>query len=96
MQQAPDWIEKLPQLPQLAFDVLQQSKQQHILLEQRMLNEQKRQQLAAKKQTKKRMMIGVLLLLSAYVGYEPARELLQQIEWQGWLLAMIAFVVLIR
>jgi ubiquinone biosynthesis protein len=96
MQQAPDWIEKLPQLPQLAFDVLNQSKQQHILLEQRMLSEQKRQQLEAKKLGKKRMTTVILLLLAAYIGYEPARELLQQIEWQGWLLAFIAFIVLIR
>jgi len=96
VQQAPDWIEKLPQLPQLAFDVLNQSKQQHTLLEKRMRDEQKRQRREAKKQGEKRILTVALLLLSAYIGYEPARELLQQIEWQGWLLAFIAFIVLIR
>ncbi len=96
LQQAPDWIDKLPQLPQLAFDVLQQSKQRNVFNQQLIEQEQKHRQLRSKSTGKKVIMTAGLLLAALWFGYEPAQMVMQQIEWQGWALGLLAIYVLTR
>ena len=93
LQQAPDWIEKLPQLPQLAFDVLQQSKQQNVFAQQLLMQEQHRLQLENKSKRKRVMLTGVCVVASLWFGYEPAKMIMQQMQWQGWLLAVLAVYI---
>jgi ubiquinone biosynthesis protein len=96
LQQAPDWIEKLPQIPQLAYDVLQQSKQQNTFAQQLVEQERKRV-IAQQKSTKKKMFLVIGLLgASLWFGYEPARIIMQDIQWQGWLLGFAALYILAR
>ena len=94
LQQAPDWIEKLPQLPQLAYDVLQQSKQQNIVVQQLQRQEQARLQSEAKSKGKKYLIATGLILLALWFGSDQAKLIMQQLEWQGWALLTLAFYVL--
>jgi ubiquinone biosynthesis protein len=94
IQQAPDWIEKLPQLPQLAYDVLQQSKQQNIFAQQLQREEQARQVNEAKSKRKKYLTTSGLILSALWFGSDQAKLIMQQLEWQGWILLALAFYVL--
>jgi len=94
--QAPDWLEKLPQLPQLAYDVLQQSKLQNSLSYQLVEQQQQRELQLGKAKRKKYLLAGGLLVSAFWFGSEPARLLLQQIQWQGWLLGLAALYVVSR
>jgi len=96
LQQAPDWIEKLPQLPQLAFDVLQQSKQQNVFAEYLMKQEQLRIQGESKSKRKKVLLAGVASLAALWFGFEPAKEVMEQMQWQGWLLAALAVYIIAK
>jgi ubiquinone biosynthesis protein len=96
MQQAPDWIDKLPQIPQLAYDVLQQSKQQNVIAQQLIELEHKKSLKEAKERRKKTLLASILVIAGLWFGYEPAREILEQMQWQGWLLIGSAFYILNR
>lgn len=96
MQQAPDWIDKLPQIPQLAYDVLQQGKQQHLTAQLLVEQENKRVQALAKEKRKKTLLASALVLAGLWFGYEPAKEVLQQLEWQAWAFIGLALYVLAR
>ncbi len=96
MQQAPDWIDKLPQIPQLAYDVLQQSKQQNVIAQQLIELEHKKSLKEAKERRKKTLLASVLVVAGLWFGYEPAREILQQMQWQGWLLIGCALYIVNR
>jgi ubiquinone biosynthesis protein len=96
MQQAPDWIEKLPLLPQLAFDALQQSKQQSFLTRQLIEEERLRAEQQKSKNHKKSMLVAILLCTGLWFGYEPARQIMEQIEWQGWILLGLTLYVVVR
>ena len=96
LQQAPDWIEKLPQLPQLAYDVLQQSKQQQVFTQQMIVQQELKRQLDAKALRKKVFLSGAAILAALWFGYEPAKIVMQQLEWQGWALAAVAVFIISR
>ena len=96
MQQAPDWIDKLPQIPQLAYDVLQQSKQQNVIAQQLIELEHKKSLKESKERRKKTLLASVLVIAGLWVGYEPAREILQQMQWQGWVLFGFALYIVNR
>ena len=96
MQQAPDWIDKLPQIPQLAYDVLVQSKQQNVIAQQMIELEYKKSLKQEKERRKKTLFASVLVIAGLWFGYEPAREILQQMQWQGWLFIGLALYILNR
>ena len=96
LQQAPDWIEKLPQLPQLAYDVLQQGKQQNIFAQQLVEQERQRIEKARKETRKKVLLASVLVISSLWFGSEPAQQVMRGIEWQAWLLSLAALYILVR
>jgi len=77
----------------LAFDVLQQSKLQNVFAQQLLIQEQHRLQLDNKSKRKRIMLIGVCVVASLWFGYEPAKVIMQQMQWQGWLLAALAVYI---
>jgi ubiquinone biosynthesis protein len=94
-QQAPDWIEKLPQLPQLVFDTLQQGRQSHELELQRIQLEQSLKQKQA--QRTRRMMLGASSLGLLAVSTDPAiNQWAQQMPWFGWAAAAVAWLLIWR
>ncbi len=94
-QQAPDWIEKLPQLPQLVFDSLQQSRQSHELELQRIQLEQSLKQMQAQR-TRRMMLVASSFGLLA-VSTDPAiNQWAQQMPWFGWVAAAAAWLLIWR
>lgn len=96
IQQAPDWLEKLPQLPQLVFEALQQTKQQGVISEKLLKEQAENQRQLKKSERKKRALAFVLLLSALWVGHEPTRIFLQQLELSGWLIGAFALYILCR
>lgn len=96
MQQAPDWIDKLPQIPQLAYDVLQQGKQQNLIAQQLVEQEQERALQRAKANRKKVFLAGSAVVAGLWFGYEPAKIVMQQMQWQAWVFIGLAFYILSR
>ena len=96
LQQAPDWIEKLPQLPQLAYDVLQQAKQQNIFAQQLVEQERQRVEKSRKATRKKVLLASVLIISSLWFGSESAQHAMRGIEWRAWLLGLATLYVLLR
>ncbi|MGB1239387.1 MAG: ubiquinone biosynthesis regulatory protein kinase UbiB [Pseudomonadales bacterium] len=96
VQQAPDWLEKLPQLPQLAFEVLQQGKQHNLLLQQLSQHQRREQQVAKAKAKQNKMLALGLAVAALWFGVEPAQQWMAQVDLEGWLLAALALFVLLR
>lgn len=92
-QQAPEWLEKMPHLPQLVYDSLQQLKlgsESTEILQYRL----QQQQLLDGRRKRRHLLAGVTLLAAAAVaGYPQLHESLQALPWYvlasaagGWLL----------
>ncbi|NRA22344.1 MAG: ubiquinone biosynthesis regulatory protein kinase UbiB [Oceanospirillaceae bacterium] len=94
LQQAPDWIEKLPQLPQLAYDVLQQAKTQQVQTQQLQLQMQLKQLDESNKRRKTSLLAGVCIIAALWFGYEPAKVFMEQLAWQGWVFAVLALYII--
>ncbi len=94
-EQAPEWLDKLPHMPQLVFDALQQVKrldahqraQQQVLLQAR--NE------TARRRRRARAGGVVLLVLAVVLGAGDPEPWLQQLSAPGWLLAAGGFYLLL-
>ncbi|WP_286240552.1 ubiquinone biosynthesis regulatory protein kinase UbiB [Neptuniibacter halophilus] len=95
-QQAPDWLEKMPHMPQLVFDALSQlrnldnSRQRDIRAYQ-----QARDELQSKRSQKRNL--GLLLLASAFVAGNPVLlEWLCELPAASWALGAVGLVLLLR
>lgn len=92
--QAPDWLDKLPQLPQLAYDALVQIKRQDsapLQLIAQLQEQQRQEQL----QRSKRKRWAVLVLIAAALLGTPAIEWLSAVEPVAWLLSALALFLLL-
>lgn len=80
-QQAPEWLEKMPHLPQLVYDSLQQLKlgSENAAELQSLLQQQLRRQ---EKRKRRFLLVGVTLLAVAAAGAKP--ELQQQLQTLPW------------
>ncbi|UTW10862.1 ubiquinone biosynthesis regulatory protein kinase UbiB [Marinobacterium rhizophilum] len=86
-EQAPEWLDKLPHMPQLVFDALQQVKrldahqraQQQVLLQAR--------EVAARRRRRARAGGVLLLVLAVVLGAGDPESWLQQLSAPGWLFA---------
>ncbi len=89
-QQAPDWLEKMPQLPQLVFDSLHQIKMQqaNAVTQERQVQERRLNHL--KRQKRQHIFILAALLAAAWVGTDGSRAMLESVSLSGWLLAGVA------
>jgi len=95
-QQAPDWLDKLPHMPQLVYDSLQQMRRleesQLLLMQQYGRSEGHR-----RAGGRRALSLGALLLLLALLTALPeGRALAEQMPWYGWLSAVIGTMLLWR
>ncbi|WP_151671911.1 ubiquinone biosynthesis regulatory protein kinase UbiB [Nitrincola schmidtii] len=95
-QQGPEWLEKLPLMPQLVFDALQQTAHQ---------TEKKfeySEQLAVKqylraRSTRRHLLLGATALFAVAVIAQPSlQHTLDGLPWYGWLVAGIGWLSLWR
>jgi len=86
-EQAPDWLDKLPYMPQLVFDALLQIKRMdsHQRAQQQALI--RSQDVAAKRRRRSRAFGVLLLLLALLVGESEIQSWLQQFSAAGWAMA---------
>ncbi|GGC09842.1 putative protein kinase UbiB [Marinobacterium zhoushanense] len=95
-QQAPDWLDKLPHMPQLVYDGLQQMRRleesQQRLMQQYDESEGRRQS-----GSRRSLSLGALLLVLAALSALPeGRALVEQMPWYGWVSASLGVVLLWR
>lgn len=95
-QQAPDWLEKMPHMPQLIFDALSQvrqldnSRQRDIRAYQQAKNE-------IEATSKRRRNLGLILLVAAVVVANPGwMEMLQSWPASSWVLAVVGVGLLLK
>lgn len=82
-QQAPEWIEKLPHLPQLVYDNLQQNRgaQQNYLNNWNHMQERWEK---GRRTTRRFLLLALTLLASASLGLPEVTEKLTDIHWYVW------------
>lgn len=94
--QGPEWLEKLPQMPQLVFDALQHSAlraEQYGESQQRLAQ----QQIEAKQRTRRHLIIGATAILALAPLLQPEWQLaVSQMPWYGWVLAGVGWISLWR
>ncbi|MFW1678653.1 ubiquinone biosynthesis regulatory protein kinase UbiB [Pontibacter sp. JAM-7] len=95
-QQAPDWLEKMPHMPQLVFDALSQVRQ----LDDNRLRDQRAYQAAyqaLQSKQRHRNLLGAALVLSAAALAEPAVfDWLAELPLSSWLMAAVGLFILMR
>ncbi|SFX33512.1 ubiquinone biosynthesis regulatory protein kinase UbiB [Marinospirillum alkaliphilum] len=94
----PDWLEQIPELPQLAHEGLSQFRNwQQDHLEQRRLLRDMRDEMIAGRRRNGQLLLAVLLLLMALVSGVGEQLLpLLQGDWQPWVLGGIGLLLLLR
>ncbi|WP_245944339.1 ubiquinone biosynthesis regulatory protein kinase UbiB [Marinospirillum perlucidum] len=94
----PDWLEQIPELPQLAHESLTQLRSwEESQREQRQLLREMRQEMARSRQRNGQVLLGLLLMLAGLAGGvgEHLAPLLHE-EWIPWALAGAGLLVLVR
>ncbi|MDF2182971.1 ubiquinone biosynthesis regulatory protein kinase UbiB [Neptuniibacter sp. CAU 1671] len=95
-QQAPDWLEKMPHMPQLIFDALTQVRR----LDDNRLRDQRAYQAAyheIARQQRNRTLLGVGLLAAAALLAEPALlDWVAELPLVSWVVAAFGAVLLLR
>lgn len=89
-QQAPDWIEKLPQIPQLVYDNLQQGRsaqQQHLE------NWESLQQSweIRRRKTRRALLVAATLVVGASAAHPDVAVQLQSMPWFSWVPVAVAW-----
>lgn len=94
--QGPEWLEQLPQMPQLVFSALQQSAlrtEQYGESQQRLAQ----QKVEAKQRTRRHLLIGATAILAVVMLLHPEwQQAVSQLPWYGWLVAGVGWVSLWR
>ena len=94
-QQAPDWLDKMPYIPQLAYDALQQIKNQPLqsrAAELALAHQQER----AVKDGRKRLLAVPCIIAALWFGHEPSHEWLEQLSLMGWALGGLGIYLLLK
>ncbi|WP_293269103.1 ubiquinone biosynthesis regulatory protein kinase UbiB [Neptunomonas sp.] len=94
-QQAPDWLDKMPYMPQLAYDALQQIKNQPLqsrAAELALVHQQER----AVKDGRKRLLAVPCIIAALWFGHEPSHEWLEQLSLMGWALGGLGIYLLLK
>jgi len=94
-QQAPDWIEKLPQIPQLVFDNLQQNRQASELEFQRMLALQHAQEQRSRK-TRRTLLLAATFLAAAALAEPSVSAWVESLPGYAWIPAGLAWLLVWR
>lgn len=95
-QQAPDWLDKLPHMPQLVYDSLQQMR--HLDETNRELLRQRRRDIKRERRRSQRgqVLASFLLLLAVASAIPEGRQLVEQLPWYGWLSGALGVILLWR
>ncbi|TVQ72614.1 MAG: ubiquinone biosynthesis regulatory protein kinase UbiB [Oceanospirillales bacterium] len=95
-QQAPEWLEKLPLMPQLVFDALQQTAHQ---TEQKFEHSEQllEKQYLRARSTRRHLLLGATALFVVAVIAQPSlQQVLDSLPWYGWLVAGVGWMSLWR
>lgn len=85
-QQAPDFLDKMPLIPQLAFDTLQQIKNQPSQNRLAVLAQIKQDEDRRSKLGRKRLIAVGCIVAALWFGHDPSREWMEQLNFFGWLI----------
>lgn len=94
-QQAPDWIEKLPQIPQLVFDNLQQNRQASELEYQRMVALQQAQEQRSRN-TRRTLLLAATLAAATALAEPTILSWVESLPGYAWLPAALAWLLVWR
>ena len=94
----PDWLEQIPELPQLAHESLTQLRSwQEDQQQQRLILSEMRQEMARSRRRQGQLVLGsVFLLLGVFSGAGQDLLLSLQGEWTPWLLMALGLLLLLR
>jgi ubiquinone biosynthesis protein len=89
-QQAPDWIEKLPQIPQLVYDNLQQGRS---VQQQHLENWESLQQSweIRRRKTRRGLLVAATLVVGASAAHPDVALQLQSMPWFSWVPVAVAW-----
>ena len=92
-QQAPDWLDKLPQMPQLVYDSLQQMRRLDETC-QGLLQQQDERRRSGRRQALRSAGTALVLLgVALFSALPEGRVLLEQMPWYGWLSGVLGLLV---
>lgn len=94
-QQAPDWIEKLPQIPQLVFDNLQQNRQAGELEYQRMIALQHAQEQRSRN-TRRTLLLAATLAAATALAEPAVLAWVESLPGYAWIPAGLAWLLVWR
>ena len=94
-QQAPDWIEKLPQIPQLVFDNLQQNRQAGEVEYQRMIALQQAQEQRSRN-TRRTLLLAATLAAATALAEPNVLAWVESLPGYAWLPAGLAWLLVWR
>ncbi|CAI8231045.1 MAG: putative protein kinase UbiB [Marinobacterium sp. xm-d-530] len=94
-QQAPDWIEKLPQIPQLVFDNLQQNRQAGELEYQRMIALQHAQEQRSRN-TRRTLLLAATLAAATALAEPAVLAWVEFLPGYAWIPAGLAWLLVWR
>ena len=94
-QQAPDWIEKLPQIPQLVFDNLQQNRQAGELEYQRMIALQHAQEQRSRN-TRRTLLLAATLAAATALAEPAVLAWVESLPSYAWIPAGLAWLLVWR
>lgn len=95
-QQAPDWLDKFPHVPQLAFDALNQVRNYPVLQAQAQARAEEKQQHKRKIRQKNRVLAVICVLGALWFGHEPTQIWLSELEPVGWILGALGIYLLVK
>jgi ubiquinone biosynthesis protein len=94
-EQIPEWLDKLPHMPQLVFDALQQIKRMDAHQRAQLRLNLQAQEAVARRRRRSRAGGVALLVLAVMLGAEDTGPWLQQLSTAGWLMAAGGFYLLL-
>ncbi len=91
-EKAPEWLEQLPQLPELLFDLLSDGRAARRQAQRKLQEQAIARQLASRKLAAKRLRFGLAaLLLAAIMGFTGLGEWMESLPLALWLLTFVGF-----
>jgi len=95
-QQVPDWLDKMPLIPQLAFDTLQQIKNQPTQNRLALTAHSKLDEARRSKLSRKRLVAVGCIIAALWFGHEPSREWMEQLSLIGWLVGGLGVYLFLK
>lgn len=95
-QQAPDWLDKMPHVPQLVFDTMQSVKNTSLQRVDEQRKKQARRQAEKERLQSNRLMAAGLIGMAVLFGVDGADQWLEQVSPEGWFLGLAGLYFLLR